>query len=369
MKYREPDACLSAIDKNTSTIYKMLPLTKEITVNIEKSVRDNFPGFISDIIDVQFLMAEEKLFKMLSKMIVDNKTMFVPEEIKNDLWQGQFTKARYKMSGVIFEIHYYSSEIKDVIHPKFFYLEVDSEQEVDCNLDVCYCNGFFSLQVDGKYVGSWINVIFFSEMLSMIILEKIYKQEENKWMGIFHAASISNYKKCLIIAGEEGSGKSTLSAILSTLGYDVLADDFLPIESETGMACRFPTTISLKNEVVNLLQLELPELKTAKEFYDNHKKEKIRYFPVKNPAFFEKPDNVTCEAIVFVKYVSGSRISILNVNEEVAFEKFMSEALIYLLEENVVQFLRWFKNLKYYELTYSDSQEMVEGIAKLFEKG
>lgn len=68
-------------------------------------------------------------------------------------------------------------------------------------------------------------------------------------MAVLHAAGVSDGSKSLIFAGDSGAGKSTLAALLMSRGFEVLADDFLPVESRTGRICSFPAAISVKKKL------------------------------------------------------------------------------------------------------------------------
>jgi HprK-related kinase A len=70
---------------------------------------------------------------------------------------------------------------------------------------------------------------------------------------LLHAATVELDGKALILTGESGSGKSTMSAVLMSEGWRLLGDEFALIEPLTGMAYPFPRPISLKNSGVAAL--------------------------------------------------------------------------------------------------------------------
>jgi HprK-related kinase A len=77
---------------------------------------------------------------------------------------------------------------------------------------------------------------------------------------LLHAATVERDGKALILTGESGSGKSTMSAVLMSQGWRLLGDEFALIDPESGLAHPFPRPISLKNSGVaaleNLLKLD-----------------------------------------------------------------------------------------------------------------
>jgi HprK-related kinase A len=70
---------------------------------------------------------------------------------------------------------------------------------------------------------------------------------------LLHAATVEKGGKALILTGESGSGKSTMSAVLMSQGWRLLGDEFALVDPVTGMVHPFPRPISLKNAGVEAL--------------------------------------------------------------------------------------------------------------------
>jgi HprK-related kinase A len=71
---------------------------------------------------------------------------------------------------------------------------------------------------------------------------------------LLHAATVERDGKAIILTGESGSGKSTMSAVLMAQGWRLLGDEFALIDPATGMAHPFPRPISLKNKASDVLE-------------------------------------------------------------------------------------------------------------------
>lgn len=76
---------------------------------------------------------------------------------------------------------------------------------------------------------------------------------------LLHAASLERDGRALILTGESGSGKSTMSALLGASGWRFMGDEFVLIEPATGLAHPFPRPVSLKNESIAVISALLPE--------------------------------------------------------------------------------------------------------------
>ena len=70
---------------------------------------------------------------------------------------------------------------------------------------------------------------------------------------LLHAATVEKDGKALILTGESGSGKSTMSAVLMSQGWRLLGDEFALLDPESGRVHPFPRPISLKNSGVEAL--------------------------------------------------------------------------------------------------------------------
>ncbi|PCH67812.1 MAG: hypothetical protein COC06_10635 [Bacteroidales bacterium] len=272
----------------------------------------------------------------------------------------------YLIFGQVFLFVYSSADEERLIHPKFAHLETSPTGKSAHEFGLYVCNGNYVLFVDKQWVGSWTkeNEHYMGGMFSMKLVQKLYCTEEKQWLGIFHAAGISNGNECLLFAGESGAGKSTLSSILMHAGMDVLADDFLPVESNTGMACRFPAAISVKKEALELLSADFPNLKNAKEYQNPEMGKIVRYLP--NLQNGQKALKVPCKGLVFVQYKENSGLELIPLKQEEAFERLIPDSWISPYKLNAKRFLDWFAKLRCYQITYSDNDKMVEAVKGLF---
>ncbi|NQU87486.1 MAG: hypothetical protein HQ541_17165 [Mariniphaga sp.] len=277
-------------------------------------------------------------------------------------------KRYYRINDLIFFIEYEIAEIEYLIHPKFAHLEIKNTGQFDNHFQLFKVDSEIALVVNGKFSGSWSldKEHFMTGKVSMEILQKIYKKEEEEWMAVFHAAGISNGKKGILFLGDSGNGKSTLSALLMSSGFEVLADDFLPVESDTSQLCFFPAAISVKKHAIDLLIPTFPELKHAKEYLYPAFNKTVRYLSNSDSAK-GKPKKVQCKALVFVKYDSKAELQFSSLPKDIAFQKLVPDSWISPFEKNAKLFLDWFGRLPCYQLTYSNNETMVETVKNIFE--
>jgi hypothetical protein len=268
----------------------------------------------------------------------------------------------YRLNDTVFKVEYETKEAERLNHPKFAQFEIQAAQHFSHHFRVFHSGGWITLWVDGDVKGSWKENEghFVGGIFSMHIIQKIYKRDEEEWMGVFHAAGVTDGKNSLMFSGESGSGKSTLSALLLANGLDVLADDFLPVDIE-GMVCRFPSAISIKKQTYDLLSPIFPELNNSPEFYNPAFDKTFRYLPAQKTELFCAP----CKALILVKYKENSGFSLTEMSKTEAFTLLIPDSWISPEPENVRRFMDWFTKMPCYSLTYSDNEKMVEEVKQM----
>lgn len=281
----------------------------------------------------------------------------------NPLFYSQRT---YKINQVLIRVEYESPDAEWYNHPKFAHLETENREAPDHRFRVMDNDGQLSLWVDGKHAGSWTkhDNHFLSGGFSLKVIEKMYQKEEKDWMGVFHAAGISNGRQCLLFFGDSGNGKSTLSALCMAAGFDVLSDDFLPVESKTGLVYRFPAALSIKKNAFNLVKKHYPELMDGYE-YNNPAFEKIyRYLPPRET----QKTAVPCSAIIEVKYDPRVECELKQLPPDEIFTKLVPDSWINASAENAKNFINWYSNKKHFRLRYSNNKKMIAAINNLFDE-
>ena len=350
----------------------VLPPVAEILVRLNKGETDNS---ILKYCKIQMNYSEDEASQLLLQ--VKNNLFNIQEKKKISLLEKTFTledspenfdcKRFYKINKKVFCFEYENIILEFLIHPKLAYLEILQSSEHNHNFKVFQKNDHLGLVVNGIISGSWHknNEHFMTGKVSMEILQKITATKEKDWMAVFHAAGISNGKDGILFLGDSGNGKSTLSAILMGNGFEVLADDFLPVENASLKLCSFPDAISVKKQAIDLLKEQFPELKEAREFVYAQLNKTVKY--LSNPGSSDgKPKKVPCKALVFVKYEPNSGIKFSNLDKDVAFQKLVPDSWISPIEENAQKFLNWFDTLPCWQLTYSDNKAMLKTVQQLF---
>ncbi len=270
----------------------------------------------------------------------------------------------YTIHDQTFFIEYDSPEAALLIHPKFAHLERSEKIPPVHHFRIMDTRSRYQLRVNGREKGAWEKKErhLLAGKVSMQILQKIYQKEEKEWMGVFHAAGITDGKKCILFFGESGSGKSILSSMLMAAGYEILSDDFLPVTSEDALVCRFPAAISIKKQAYEVIQTKFPEIIHSEEHMNPELHKTFRYLPLSSP----EPLCVPCKGLVFLRYREHSGFVFGKIPTHEAFKKLIPDSWISPEPDNAERFIRWIASLPCYSLTYSDTQKMIHTMGHLF---
>ena len=275
-----------------------------------------------------------------------------------------YSKRNYQINGLIYAVEYETAQLEHLIHPKFAHLERNINIEADHFYQLFYTGDRSVLRVNGVTVGQWPpgEEHYLSGKFSMELVNRMYGKTESDWMGVFHASAISHENKSILFLGDSGSGKSTICAVLMAHGFQLLADDFVPVDGATGAACYFPAAVSVKKNALAPLIGLFPQLCSAAEFNFPAMDKTVRYLP-------PTADNLarySCKALVFVRYQKKSGCKLEKMSMDTAFQQIVPDSWISPLEENAARFLDWFLELPCYRLTYSNNSRMVASIEKIF---
>ena len=113
--------------------------------------------------------------------------------------------------------------------------------------------------------------------ISMEMTSYFYNKKEEDWIGVFHGSTLNKGNKSIMLTGESGSGKSSLTLILSSNGFSLIADDFSPISNEM-KHYKFPGAISVKKGFYSYANKLSKNFIKKEEYVVDKKKGKFKYF-------------------------------------------------------------------------------------------
>lgn len=276
-----------------------------------------------------------------------------------------YSKYSYNMVNRIIEFSYETSWLENYIHPMIKHLETKDELHDKSRFELFTYKDWIILRVDNILKGSWTKdqSEFVKGRIFVELINVLHNKKESDWLMTVHASAISDGNKTILFSAAPGSGKTTIAALLQAKGYQIISDDFVPIEQSSFKAYPLPIAMSVKEGSMELLRSHYPELETNPLITVNSKK-KIKYLPVDTKVMnMIFPVN----EFVFIKYDNSVDIQLKKIEPVDALIKLFDEAWIPPAPENVAVFLDKILNASFYNLTYSNNQKAMEAINQLFE--
>ena len=287
------------------------------------------------------------------------------KELKNTPLPQDFLVIKYyRINAIVIKAAFKSQLECQLVHPKFEHLQVPPTKYDSC-FEVFIKDEAIFLFVNSQFVNAWESqdVHYFQGKFSMELIQQIHKKQEQQWMGVFHASAVSDTQNALLFLGDSGNGKSTSLALLQTHGFTCIADDFVPVALQNQEIYSFPAAISIKKSSLKTLLPYYPELNKATEYDFKTTQKIVRYLKPNNRDY---TTHLPCKGLVFIKYLENAPTTCPKISKIDAFERLVPDSWISPKKENAHAFLNWFDLLACYQLTYSNTKQMVTEVSKLF---
>ena len=125
----------------------------------------------------------------------------------------------------------------------------------------------------------------------------------------------------------------------------------------------FPASISIKKNSLKALLPTYPELENSAEYHFKRLNKIVRYLQSNNTNLLS---HLPCNDLVFIKYEKNSNLTCTKISKINAFQQLVPDSWISPEIENAKVFLDWFDNISCYQLTYSNNEEMIKTVSKIF---
>lgn len=267
------------------------------------------------------------------------------------------------------QVNYGSEIIKGLFHPQLAHFKSNTFEADAFQLDIFKIADLLYLYKNGQFVyaSETKNYHFLQGAFSLELTNHIHNKIDNNWLATFHASTICDAEEAIMIVGESGNGKSTLSALLTANGLDLLADDFTPMYAEDMNLYRYPNAVSIKKGAFNILEKEVRAFKDFDTHFNGTKQVSVKYLPPPIE-FSEAPKNLPCHKIVYVKYAEESSSELRSTSAETILQALIPDSWISPQPQHAKAFLNWLGTVSFYELHYSDNSYAIDSFKNLFDK-
>ncbi|MFD2917478.1 phosphoenolpyruvate carboxykinase (ATP) [Psychroserpens luteus] len=270
----------------------------------------------------------------------------------------------YNFDGKLIRINFQSERIESLIHPQITHHLTHHTTSFDAEFDIFKTLDTLHLFKNKSFVGSYNTQCFhlLQGKFALELTNTIHNTQLDKWIATFHASTVTNNSEAIMIIGDSGNGKSTLSALLMAHGFDLLADDFTPLYEDMNLY-RYPSAISIKKGAFNLLESKISDFNSLKTYTNGPKKVNLKYLPQNSDS---KNSHFPCNKIVYVKFDKTKKSELIPISVEKILETLIPDSWISPNEAHALSFLNWLKQVKCYELRYSDNDFATNSFNSLF---
>ena len=148
--------------------------------------------------------------------------------------------------GVCIDFHSNCDDSLSMLHAlwhKAFHVDA-SQTKAALRLDIIRNSATWQLQRDGLFVETITDLPALKSAVMREVLSGLHQTRD--WAAVLHAAAVLVDGKLLVLAGQSGTGKTTLAAALIAQGAHFFSDDCVPLRADTLMACAAPSSLGIR---------------------------------------------------------------------------------------------------------------------------
>ena len=270
----------------------------------------------------------------------------------------------YNINGKVIEVNYDSELVLKTVHPSIAHCLTSNYNTIATTFDIYLKEDKLYLFEDEHLITSAPKLEYhkIQGKFIMHILCAIHDKLESDWIGTFHGSTITDGNSSILIIGESGKGKSTLCALLTANGFNLLADDVSPMLSKNQDIYFNPNAISIKEGAFKILGPVISSFDSLPAINFNKSKGTLKYLPCTIPNKLHYP----CHAVILVNYDVNSNTTIEQVSIKRMLETLIPDSWLSPNPYHAQQFLNWLQHIEIYELSYNNIDEVTVEISKLF---
>jgi hypothetical protein len=285
-----------------------------------------------------------------------NKHLFTPHSIYH-----------YKLGNQVIRFSFASAHFESYIHPLISHFETSENLSNMPLFELFSYRDRIVFRHNGLARGLWTKdeTQYVKGSIFMFLVNAMHDKTDDHWLMTVHASAITNGRKTILFSAEPGKGKTTFAALLQAQGYQLISDDFVPIDRHTFSAYPFPISVSVKPGSMDLLTPLFPEL--GKKSLTHLSAEKsVRYITPSNHSDIINAIFPVKE-LIFIEYNNAVDFNLEKLDPVVALKSLLNQVWVTPVHGNASILLDRVMEFSFYKLTYSNNQKALGAISNLFE--
>jgi len=331
--------------RKTTKRYKAETIAKEFATRygISKSKSLKFVRSVrSDAAKMNKVDDVPKLDNLVLETLDDHK--FTP-----------FSIHQYRLGDQLISFSYETHHFEHYLHPLISHFETEEIENEMPVFELFAHQDRIVFRFNGKVKGSWTKdeTHLVKGLIFMFLINVIHKKTDADWLMTVHASAPPNH------------GKTTIAALLQTLGYQLISDDFVPIDRNSFNAYPFPIAMSVKQTSMELLSSLYPALEQKTLNYISPEKS-VRFLPAKHQIDVYRAIYPVHE-FIFIHYDKSVDFILEKLDPIKAIKLLLDQAWVTPTKGNATLLFEWITQISFYKLTYSNNQKALETITNLFD--
>ena len=290
----------------------------------------------------------------------------VPDEL-NKINFTPYSVHRYRLGNKLIEFCYETPVFEHYLHPLIGHLETAETGDAMPLFELFGARERIVFRYNGEAKGIWSNgeTHLVKGLIFMFLINVMHDKTDTDWLMTVHASAITNGLKTILFSAPPGHGKTTMAALLQSRGYQLISDDFVPIERNSFKAYPFPIAMSVKQGSMEVLGTLFPALEQKGLNYISPEKI-VRYFTP------ESHSDVSSAAFpvrefVFIEYNSSVDFEWKKLDPGNAIKQLLDQAWIVPDQGNAAFLFEWITQVSFFQLTYSDNEMALDTIINLID--
>ena len=274
----------------------------------------------------------------------------------------------YSLLDCIFRVNYDGADLSERIHPLLRHRTAASSFAGADAIDVSVVreNGGVAVIADQDLAAS-CDAIEEAAVTLRACLTQLAVTRSGGLCAV-HAGALCRNGRVLLLPGDAGHGKSTLSAALAAHGFEMLSDDTALIAGEPLLVRSLPTGLCIKRGACTVLASRYPQLPSLPEWRrpdGNH----VRYLmPGQHVPWAEADAALPAAWIVFPRYDPSQNTALLPLPKDEALVRLLRG--VYMLsgsldEQTLARLITWIERIDCFELPLSSLHPAVALVDEL----
>ena len=343
---------------------------------VSKTARRCKPATIAKAVELRYCISASESQTFVNEILTEVEKLN-RREVKI-IEPGQFSDNLNEYHFTPYTIHSYLLGDKHVtfafesrlfehyIHPLISHLETGAVTGASPLFELFAHEQQVVFRFNGEVKGVWTldETHLMKGLIFMVLINVMHGKTDSNWLMTVHASAITNKKKTILFSAPPGHGKTTIAALMQSKGYELISDDFVPIDNSIFNAWPFPIAMSVKQGSMEVLTPHFPVLDEKKSTYISPEKS-VRYLAPVDKLSSSKAAFPVHE-LVFIEYNTSIDFRFEKLDPIKGLKLLLDQAWIVPAPDNAMRLLELVPRISFFNLTYSDTEKALDAIAELF---